>query len=60
MIQLEHLLGNFNIDFLFWTETWLTHNTPEAVVVMPWYNVFREERDNEVWRGFMLCKYFKM
>jgi exonuclease III len=44
--QLEHLLCSSNIDFLGLSETWLTHSSPEAVVNMPGYNVFRKDRNN--------------
>ncbi len=42
--QLEDLLVNSNIDCLGLTETWLKHTSPEALVNMPGYNVFRKDR----------------
>ena len=42
--QLEDLLVNSNIDCLGLTETWLKHSSPEALVKMPGYNIFRRDR----------------
>jgi len=35
-----------NIDFLGLSETWLTCLSPEALIVMPGYDVFRKDRDH--------------
>lgn len=43
--QLEHLLNNSNINFLGLTETWLSSSSPEAVITMWDYRVFRKDRD---------------
>ncbi|KAF7211598.1 leucine-rich repeat extensin-like protein 1 [Nothobranchius furzeri] len=47
--QLEHLLCNSLIDFLGLSETWLNRSSPEVIVKMPNYNVFR--KDIESGRG---------
>ncbi len=52
--QLEHLLVNSNIDFLGLTETWLTRSSPEALIVMPGYDVFRQDRDHGRGGGVLL------
>ncbi len=52
--QLEHLLNDSNIDFLGLTETWLCHSSPEAVVVMADYNVFRKDRGQGKGGGVLL------
>lgn len=42
--QLEHLLFNSNVDFLGLSETWLKPSSPQAVVSLQGYNVFRMDR----------------
>ncbi len=42
--QLEDLLMHLNIDCLGLTETWLKPLSPEALMSMPGYNVFRNDR----------------
>lgn len=55
--QLEHLLRGSNVDFLGLTETWLTRSSPEAVINMPGYNVFKKDRDKG--RGGGVLMYVK-
>lgn len=52
--QLEHLLNNSNINFLGLTETWLSSSSPEAVITMWDYRVFRKDRDRGKGGGVLL------
>lgn len=52
--QLEHLLGNSNIDFLGLTETWITSSSPEALITMPGYDTFRKDREKGRGGGVLL------
>lgn len=38
------VLISSNIDFMGLSETWLSPSCPEAVITMPGYNIFREDR----------------
>lgn len=55
--QIEHLLVQSKVDFIGFTETWLTNSSPEAAVNLAGYNVFREDRGLGKGRGgYDLCK----
>lgn len=40
----KHLPSNSNIDSLGLMETWLSHSSPEAAIVMADYNVYGKDR----------------
>ncbi|XP_049426565.1 uncharacterized protein LOC125885132 [Epinephelus fuscoguttatus] len=42
--QLKHILHESNLDCLAISESWLKTQSPEALVSMPGYNVFRKDR----------------
>ena len=42
--QLEKLLADSNLDFLCFSETWLTETSPIAAIKMLGYNYFRKDR----------------
>lgn len=52
--QIDHLLGESNIDIFGITETWLCSTTSAAVVNVPEYNVYRRDRGTDRYGGILV------
>lgn len=51
--QIKQLLLESNLDYLFFSETWLHDNSPAAALIVPGYNIFRKDRPEGRWGGVM-------
>lgn len=52
--QLEHLLINSYVDFMGLSETWLRPSSPQALVTLQGYHVFRKDRHQGKGGGVLL------